>query len=69
MLYLNEKKQPFHMRYNSFLHYAWFLQILGKDFICTRLYVITIIWFDAFLFTQLWIEVAITQSKVSIYFN
>ena len=35
-------------------------------------YVIKIIWFlpsDAFLFTQLWIEVAITQSKVSIYFN
>ena len=34
------KRQPVHIRYHFFLHYGWFLQILGKrlsELICTRL--------------------------------
>jgi hypothetical protein len=34
LLYLNENKQPFHMRYHLFL----FLQNLGKDFIRTYMH-------------------------------
>ena len=33
LLHLNENKQPVHMSYHLFLHYGWFLQNLGKDFI------------------------------------
>jgi hypothetical protein len=32
-LHSNENKQPVHMRYHLFMHYGWFLQNLGKDFI------------------------------------
>ena len=28
----------FHMRYHLFLHYGWFLQNLGKDFIRTNMH-------------------------------
>ena len=38
MLHLNENKQPVHMRYHLFLHYGWFLQNLGKDFIRTNMH-------------------------------
>ena len=38
MLHLNESKQPVHMRYHLFLHYKWFLQNLGKDFIWTNMH-------------------------------
>ena len=34
MLHLNENKQPDHL----FLHYGWFLQNLGKDFIRTNMH-------------------------------
>ena len=36
--YLNENKQPDHMRYHLFLHYGWFLQNLGKYFIQTNMH-------------------------------
>ena len=36
--YLNENNQPVHMRYHLFLHYGWFLQNLGKDFIRTNMH-------------------------------
>ena len=38
LLHLNENKQPVHMRYHLFLHYGWFLQNLGKDFIQTNMH-------------------------------
>ena len=38
MLYLNENKQPVHMRYHLYLQYGWFLQNLGKDFIRTNMH-------------------------------
>ena len=38
MYHLNENKQPAHMRYHLFLHYGWFLQNLGKDFIRTNMH-------------------------------
>ena len=38
VLYLNENKQPVHMRYHSFLQYGWFLLNLGKDFIQTNMH-------------------------------
>ena len=38
LLHLNENKQPFHMWYHLFLHYGWFLQNLGKDFIRTNMH-------------------------------
>ena len=37
LLHLIENKQPVHMRYHLFLHYEWFLQNLGKDFIRTNM--------------------------------
>ena len=37
-LHLNENKQPVHMRYHLFLHYGWFHQNLGKDFIRTNMH-------------------------------
>ena len=36
--FINEKTKGFHMRYHSFLHYGWFLQNLGKDFIPTNMH-------------------------------
>ena len=38
LLHHNENKQPVHMRYHLFLHYGWFLQNLGKDFIRTNMH-------------------------------
>ena len=38
LLHLNESKQPVHMGYHLFLHYEWFLQNLGKDFIRTDMH-------------------------------
>ena len=38
MLHPNENKQSVHMRYHLFLHYGWFLQNLGKDFIRTNMH-------------------------------
>ena len=38
LLHLNENKQPVHMRYHLFLHYGWFLQNFGKDFIRTNMH-------------------------------
>ena len=38
LLFINEKTKGFHMRYHSFLHYGWFLQNLGKDFIPTNMH-------------------------------
>jgi hypothetical protein len=38
LLHLNENKQPLYMRYHLFLHYGWFLQNLGKDFIRTNMH-------------------------------
>ena len=38
LLHLNEKTKGFHMRYHLFLHYEWFLQNLGKDFIPTNMH-------------------------------
>ena len=35
---INEITKGFHMRYHSFLHYGWFLQNLGKDFIPTNMH-------------------------------
>ena len=70
---LSEIKAPLQKhpnRLNIFLMIVYgFFIVISKPIL---MYVIKIIWFlssDAFLFTQLWIEVAITQSKVSIYFN
>ena len=34
----NENQLGFHMRYHLFLHYGWFLQNLGKDFIRTNMH-------------------------------
>ena len=34
----NENNLGFHMRYHFFLHYGWFLQNLGKDFIRTNMH-------------------------------
>ena len=36
--HLNENKQPVYMRYHLFLHYGWFFQNLGKDFIRTNVH-------------------------------
>ena len=33
LFFLNENQLGFHMRYHLFLHYWWFIQNLGKDFI------------------------------------
>jgi hypothetical protein len=33
-----DNKQPVHMRYHLFLHYGWFPQNLGKDFIRTNMH-------------------------------
>ena len=42
--YPNENQLYFHMKYNSFLQYGWFLQNFEKDFIQTdMLYVIAMI--------------------------
>ena len=38
LLQFNEKTKGFHMRYHLFLHYGWFLQNLGKDFIRTNMH-------------------------------
>ena len=38
MFFINEKTKGFHMRYHLFLHYGWFLQNLGKDFIPTNMH-------------------------------
>ena len=38
LLYLNENKQPVHMRYHLFLRYGWFLQNHGKEFIRTNMH-------------------------------
>ena len=38
LLHLNRNKQPVDMRYQLFLHYVWFLQNLGKDFIPTNMH-------------------------------
>ena len=38
LFYLNGNKKPVHMRYHSFLHWGWFLQNLGKDFIWTNMH-------------------------------
>ena len=38
LFFINEKTKGFHMRYHSFLHYGWFLQNLGKDFIPTNMH-------------------------------
>ena len=36
--HLNGNKQPFHLRHHLFLHYGWFLQNLGKEFIRTNMH-------------------------------
>ena len=48
LLHLYENKQPVHMRYHLFLHYGWFLQNLGKDFIRTNMHttVYSLFWSD-----------------------
>ena len=38
LLHLNENKQTFHMRCHFFLHYAWFLQNLGKETVRTNMH-------------------------------
>ena len=38
LLQFNEKTKGFHMRYHLYLHYGWFLQNLGKDFIQTNMH-------------------------------
>ena len=38
IFFINEQTKGFHMRYHSFLHYGWFLQNLGKDFIRTNMH-------------------------------
>ena len=48
--HLNENKQPVHMRYHLFLHYEWFLQNLGKDFIRTNMHTtVTVAYFVIFM--------------------
>ena len=36
LFFPNENQLGVHMRYHLFLHYGWFLQNLGKDFIQTN---------------------------------
>ena len=38
LFFPNENQLGFHMRYHLFLHYKWFLQNLGKDFIRTNMH-------------------------------
>ena len=38
LFFSNENKLGFHIRYHSFMHYGWFLQNLGKDFIRTNMH-------------------------------
>ena len=38
LIFPNENQLGFHMRYHLFLHYGWFLQNLGKDFIRTNMH-------------------------------
>ena len=38
LLHLKVNKLGVHMRYHLFLHYGWFLQNLGKDFIQTNMH-------------------------------
>ena len=37
LFFPNENQLGFHMRYHLFLHYEWFLQNLGKEFIRTNM--------------------------------
>jgi hypothetical protein len=38
LLHIYENMQPAHMRYHLFLHYGWFLQNLGKNFIRSNMH-------------------------------
>ena len=38
LVFSNENNLAFHMRYHFCLHYGWFLQNLGKDFIRTNMH-------------------------------
>ena len=47
LLYLNEKKQPIHMRYHLFLHYGRFLQNVGKGCVRTNMHTTVCIYLNS----------------------
>ena len=50
----------FHMRYHLFLHYVWFLQNLGKDFIRTNMH--TTVSYTLFFWARIWGDPKILRS-------
>ena len=65
LFFTNENQLGFHMWYHLFLHYGWFLQNLGKDFIRTNMH--TTVSIGSFTIIRVKLIIIIIQLLLSIF--